>query len=119
MSNINRGEVSLPVGEKTYTLHFSVNAICELEDAAGTNFGAFIDQAESMGLRGIRILVWAGLRDRHDEVSMKDAGDIVEKAGLELAATKAMEAFSAAFPDVGEVDESPENPPKAKAKRNG
>ncbi len=119
MSNPHRGEVDLKAGKEKYTLHFSINAICELEEAAGVSFSEFLDQGEGLGLRGMRLLVWAGLLDKHEDVTLKMAGDIAQKAGIVVATEKAMEAFLAAFPDADGEAESLKNPPKAKAKQTG
>ena len=42
MTNPLRGSVSLPVGDRTYTLSFSVNALCVLEDELKAPIGKVV-----------------------------------------------------------------------------
>ncbi|WP_173931391.1 GTA-gp10 family protein [Chelativorans sp. Marseille-P2723] len=116
MANPHRGSVALQVGGRAYTLSFSVNALCELEDALGqpvAQIANALNDPDTARLSTVRALVWAGLRDHHDEVGVKEAGDIITDAGIPACMEAIGKAFKAAFPE----QEAKENarPRKAKA----
>ena len=101
MANINKGEVSVSVDEKTYTLVFSANGMCEVEDHLkrpwldialeidGWREGfpkdgkPSVEQIIGMGRRVktslLRALIWGALREHHDEMSIKDAGRLMDR----------------------------------------
>jgi len=101
MSNPTRGSVTFEADGKTYTLHYSTNALCELESLAGESVMRIAAQmADSDGVRlgMVRNLIWAGLRDHHPEVTVEDAGRIMDALGLDKAGSLVAEAFILAFP---------------------
>lgn len=96
MANRFKGEVSFRAGDIEYTMRFSANALCELEDAIGMGVNAVATQLadpSSLRLKMVRSVFWAGLRDRHPDMTIKHAGDLI----TELSLTKAMELVSDAF----------------------
>jgi hypothetical protein len=112
MSNPHRGSIALQAGDRAYTLSFSVNAICELEaelDKPVTEIIAGIQDPKQLRLSSVRALVWAALRDHHEDVTIKDAGRITTDAGIQAAVEKVGEAFRLAFPEA----KGKTNPPKA------
>ena len=44
MANRHRGEVDFKVGDKTYTMRLSADAICQLEDATGNSVLTLIER---------------------------------------------------------------------------
>lgn len=107
MANPHRGEVALHVGDKTYTLSLSVNAICELEELLGepvTKIAASLRDPEGVRLTTVRALVWAALRDHHEGVTMKDAGSIATEAGVPAVMAAIGECFNRAFPSAEEPE---------------
>lgn len=114
MANPHRGSVALQAGDRAYTLSFSVNAICELEaelDKPVSEIIASIQDPKQLRLSSVRALVWAALRDHHEDVTVKDAGIITTDAGIQVAVEKVGEAFKLAFPEA----KGKANPPKAAA----
>lgn len=112
MANPNRGQVALTVGELELKLSFSVNALCELEDLLGqpvAKIAAGLKDPENVRLATVRALVWAALRDHHDEVTLKGAGTIASDAGVPAVMAAVGKAFSLAFPEAKENA----RPPKA------
>lgn len=102
MANPNRGEVVLFSGAKEYVLSFSINALCELEDLLGSSvieIAAQLNDRSAIQMKTIRAMVWAGLRDKHSECSLTDAGTIITQAGVPETLAAIGSAFSAAFPD--------------------
>lgn len=101
MANPHRGSVALQAGDRAYTLSFSINALCELEDALDkpvSEIVATIQDPAKVRLSGVRMLLWAGLRDHHPEVTVAEAGEIATDAGFTVAVEKIGEAFKLAFP---------------------
>lgn len=101
MSNPHRGEVSFDADGTSYTLHFSTNALCELEaelDLGLMQIAALLGKPDKLTMRHVRLLFWAGLRDRHEGVTLTDAGRIMDAIGPLEAIGIAARAFQAAFP---------------------
>ncbi|NOX39760.1 MAG: hypothetical protein GXP05_04400 [Alphaproteobacteria bacterium] len=81
MGNSTRGTVTFDAGGKKYTLQYSTNALCELEDAADLPLADILTgMAKSMSIRTARLLFWAGLGDNH-EITTKEAGLLMDKMG--------------------------------------
>lgn len=119
MANPNRGEVTLTVGDQEYTLSFSINAICELEDVLDAPVAKIADglnDASTVRMSMVRTVIWAALRDHHEDVSIKEAGLIATAAGIPAVMDAIGKAFSLAFPDASEA-KGKANPPNA-AKRD-
>ena len=114
MANPHKGDVAFDAGGKSYTLRFSVDAICALEEAAGKGIVALSGELGdptkiSMGL--LRKIVWAGLREHHAGIDLKTAGELVIAAGgFTAMLQKINAAFELAFPEQGGVSESPPKP---------
>ena len=64
MANPDRGEFSLTLNDKSYTLRPSFNAMSEFEDAAGCSVLEALSDAREGKIRAktIAICVWAGMR---------------------------------------------------------
>lgn len=102
MSNPHKGEVELKAGDKIYVLRFSIDAICNLEDATGEPFSvtaSAMARQETASMTLTRLLLHAALRENHPELSLKDAGEIIPEAGgMGPVAEMVFEAFAHAFP---------------------
>lgn len=96
MANPARGEVALKVGDLDYTLKFSTNAICELEDHLNRGLNEIVSDLERLSV--VRALLWAGLRSNHPELTLKMAGDIIDKCGMPAAVDHVGTALRLAFP---------------------
>jgi tail tube GTA-gp10-like protein len=102
MANPHKGEVEFTVGKKVYTLKFSINAMCELENALG---GSVVDIANTlsdpskMGVKTMRTVFWAGLRDHHEALDEIEAGRVMDELGLVEASQLVATAFAKAFPE--------------------
>jgi hypothetical protein len=117
VANKFKGEVSFNPGEKDYTLRYSANALCELEDALEMGVNAVATQLanpDSMRLKMVRVVFWAGLRDHHPDVTLLQAGEII----TDLSLTKAMGLISSAF-QLAFQDESKAHPPQPGKKSPG
>ncbi len=117
MANPHRGQVSL--GD--YTLSFSVNALCELEellDQPMMEIVAAMQAPDKMRMKTVRAMFWAALRDHHDDIDIHGAGAIVTDVGMTVAMSKVGEAFRLAFPTAkaGAEGKPKANPRPAKAR---
>lgn len=115
MANGNRGEVTLQVGEneetKTYTLRYSANALCDLEDAINMPVLQITDMMtdpRKISMKLVRAMLWAGLKEKHPNITILQAGDIVQKLSLSRAYSKIEEAFRRAFPEANVEGENPQ-----------
>lgn len=109
MANPHRGEVAFEVDGKSYTLTFGTNAICELEAAMDKG----IDEiAQSMSrLSVVRGMLWAALRTHHPEITLVDAGAIIDKVRRNAAMKAINEALAVSFPKPDpDAKAGPENP---------
>lgn len=106
MANPHRGQVALKAGDREFTLSFSINATCELEDHYNLPFAQVVGKlnktSDEIRLGDVRAFVWAALRESHPEVTMKEAGAIAQEAGLPTVIAKISECISLAFPAEGE-----------------
>lgn len=103
MANKHRGEVALQAGEKTYTIHFSTNALCNLEEALGMSVSQLSEEfaSQAVGFRELRKILWAGMRDNHPDLDLEAIGEIIDAAGFTVSMEIVLKAFVAAFPEPG------------------
>ena len=112
MANKQKGEVAL--GE--YTLRYSINALCELEDASdmsAVQLAMSLSDEETFKIKSLRLMVWAGLIDNHENVSIKQAGEIISDFGVAKTMEAITKAFEAGMPDA----EDGEKPDEGKIKQ--
>ncbi len=116
MANQNRSAVALEAGDKVYSLRFSTNAICELEEHFGKPIMAIVNDLEDesrVGMGLVRAIVWAALLEQNPNITHKEAGRILDEAGQQVVMEKIGLALQRFFPD-GEASDKP-RPRKAKA----
>lgn len=107
MANPHKGEVDFEItntdgAAQTYTLRFSANALCELEDVLDMGINVIATQlsdVKDLRLKTVRAVFWAGLRDHHPGVTLREAGEIVTSMTLPVALEVVAKAFTAAFPE--------------------
>lgn len=117
MANPYRGQTKFKAGEKDYTLSFSINSLCELEDLLGESVNtvaAQISNPAAVRMKTVRALIWAALQDNHPDVTLEQAGDITSEAGLPATMAAVGAAFAGAFPETaGEAKGGADRPQKA------
>lgn len=100
--NPHKGEVELKAGDKAYVLRYSIDAICAIEEKLGKNFLRIVAEMQNpatMTVTMMREVLHAGLAERHPELTLKEAGELLVAAGGVVGAMqKVNEAFGAAFP---------------------
>lgn len=98
MANKDRGEVTLQAGDVTHTIRFTVNSLCNLEDAMGmpiTKIGDDLGSAKQVKLGTLRTILKFGMVE---EKTLEQAGDIIGEAGIAAAMTAIHQAIAQAFP---------------------
>ncbi len=116
------GAVTFDGGGKPRSLRFTTNALCLLEDRINLTtlevgrelaFGKQMPLAVSK--KTLRAIYWAGCGD----LTLDEAGDLIDSIGQARAVELAIEAYDAAFPDAvetgGAADEGEKSPPIAPA----
>ena len=96
-----KGVVTFSAEDQQYSLHYTMNAICALEEAADRPFTDFLSELEGAGLsmRALRQLIWAGLTEFHPGISEMEAGEIATALGVPQMVVQIEKALKAAFPD--------------------
>lgn len=108
MANRVKGEAAL--GD--YTLVFDINAMCLLEEETGLKTGELLAKMqEGIGISELRSFIWAGLQDRHPEITIKAAGGVIGDFGIEESLKALEEAITAAF--ASDQKATPARPRKA------
>lgn len=101
MANKDRGEVTLQAGDVTYTIRFTVNSLCNLEDAMGmpiTKIGAELDtgaKTKEIKLGTLRTILKYGLTE---DKTLEEVGDIIGAAGLPAVMSVIAAGIAQAFP---------------------
>ncbi len=101
MANPFRGKVTLKAGDEQYEVSFSINAVCEIEEHFGkpiAEVGKMMQAGDAFEMKTLRFVLWAGLQDNHDDLTIKDAGNIASNAGIEECGVAISKAFELAFP---------------------
>lgn len=100
MTNPLKGETTVSTVDKTYRLVFDVNALCMMEAALGGTAAIIVVErlAKERRFTDLRILLWAGLQEFHDDLDVRDAGRLISEIGMEDLTSKILGAISAAFP---------------------
>ena len=107
MANKERGEVDFQALGKTWIMKLGVNAMCEIEDATGksiSEIGVLLGDPKTATIKLVRAVMWGGLQEHHDGVTMKEVGGIIDGIGMSEAGKLIGDAFITASPDakVGE-----------------
>lgn len=62
--------------DKPRRLRFDINALADAEEALG---GSLASLGEQMGIRPLRALIWAGLKWEDPQLSIRQAGDLIQQ----------------------------------------
>jgi len=112
MGNAFRGEASFEVEGRAYRVRHSWNSAAEYEEAAGKPLSdALLDIArEKLSARSLRAMLWAGLQEHHPEVTLKDAGRLIDRMGRSEAQRVMAVALRYYFPELEAEDETSPDP---------
>jgi hypothetical protein len=93
--------------DKSHTLRYNYNSICDLEEATGKALQDIF--SENVGVNTIRLLLWAGLRWKNQGLTKQQVGFIIDELAefgmLEEVAQKAVELLGSSLSTGQEVGE--------------
>ena len=127
MANREKGESTVEIGGRTYTLVIGMEEICALEEMVSRG-GRDFTIVEILGLvqrgslRFVRALLWASLQRHHPKVTLADATTMVQQmGGLMQAMGKLGDLFASMQPDPKDVpaEDKGKRPQKARAHGTG
>jgi len=96
------GVVSFQADGRRWRLHFGLNALCELEaNAKDEEQLKLLLSGGDADFNTVRLAVWAGLIENQPELTLQDAGRLVDRIGLQQAGAKVGQALMCAFPPAG------------------
>ncbi|MCR5874363.1 hypothetical protein LRS10_09425 [Phenylobacterium sp. J426] len=81
-ANPETGVVSFEASGEAYRLQFSIDAICTLEDLLDKSVAEIGVQMARGRIGAIRASLWAGLREHHPKLPLKDAGELLKDPAL-------------------------------------
>ena len=99
MANRVKGEVGFELDGVAYTLVYSVNAICQMEEALGTSMAKLAEGLQSGSTTAGRAAFWAMLLEPHPGMTLDEAGKLMTALGPLRAAELLGEAMAAATPE--------------------
>lgn len=114
VANPLRGEASFEADGRTYRLHYTWNVAAEFEEVAGRPLSdALLDVArEKLSAKSLRAMLWAGLQEHHPEVTLKEAGRLIDRMGRREAQRVMGVALRYFFPELESVGGQPPDPSK-------
>jgi hypothetical protein len=99
VANPLRGQASFKAGASEFTLVFDINTFCELEDETGLAVAELVDQIQDKpSFKLLRSIFCAGLQAHHPQTAIKEAGEIMSDAGLDVMKDALARALKAAMP---------------------
>ena len=110
MANRENGEVSLVIGDKTYTLAMTINAMVALEDMFSTpsqmvTFQKVSEMADAGSIKHLRAILWAVLQEHHPDVTIEQVSTLVRDAGgLGVFTVKLLEMAKATMADPKDLE---------------
>lgn len=124
MANPDRGEVDVGIRDEVVVLRYTTNSMRHLENVLGMTLGQIVGQMAaarenpgSLPIGTVQCLFWAALLDKRPEITLEDAGELMDEAGHEAAGLAVGEAFALYMPVLS--GEGRGNPPKASRSRAG
>lgn len=100
-----KGTVAFTAEGQGYTLLLDFNALCDLSEELPDLMSGGQELTDP---RKIRTVFHAGLKRHHPDVSLENAGDIIQAVGVATAAELLGKAFEASFgSEVGKPDAGP------------
>lgn len=119
--NKETGKATLDIDGKLYTLQFTTNAMVEVEDLLDMPLpalAALMEDPLRVRVGHVRALFWGGLIEHHPDLTVQDAGALMQLAGgMDGLMPKMEAAFAAAFPSGGDgAGNGKKKPPVTKKK---
>jgi len=100
MSNAYKGEVSIE--GTSYVMRYTFNSLCEIEDKMDMNLLEYFEKVlPNPKMADIRFLLWVGLVPTNPDMSLSDAGDIMQEVGYQKILKSVSKAFQTSLGIVG------------------
>lgn len=112
-ANPHKGEVSIKIDGASYTLKMSSNAICVAEKVSGQTMSQLAAGLGDGSFLAIRSMFMAALSSQFPALTLEQAGDLMDNAGIERVTTALLEAFALAFPKQEGGEANPTKPGQA------
>jgi hypothetical protein len=109
MANRQKGEVNLVVDGRTFTLVLDIDAMCALEEHFSTpshdaTWDEIAAKVNKGSVRVVRALIWAMLQRHHPDLSVLDAGHLMNDAGGIVGLARVLKvAMESATPDPEDI----------------
>jgi len=112
VANRERGEVTVEVEGKVYRLQLSINGCCEIEDLLSSggrrvSFNTWLREAFAPGtepaLRDLRLAVWGALREHHTDLTIGDAGWLMDRVGWHVSYLHVAALLDSTQPDPADL----------------
>jgi hypothetical protein len=94
--------------DKTRHLRFTLNAMIECEERTGRSM--LNTKATQIGLKDLRVYVWAALIHEDPTLTPEQVGDMIDLHNLADVSDAFRRAFSAAMPEAKGEQAEPETP---------
>ncbi|MGI3164978.1 hypothetical protein [Pseudooceanicola sp. 200-1SW] len=91
-------------GGEGWKLAFTTNAMCAYEEETGKDFTSVAEvlaKAENgrLSMRVLRTILWAGLQEHHEGMTMRQAGNVLDACGMNDTGRAIGDALRLAFPE--------------------
>lgn len=114
MANPHKGDVTLSVGDRAYTMCYSHLALVKLENLLDKDvmqiMGDLQQSRENIRVGTVVALLWAGLQKHHPEISYEDAAGLLDDidGGVGTAMETIGRSFEKAFSAPGTKGTNPQ-----------
>lgn len=124
MANSERGEVSLTIGETTYTMVFNMGAMIAAEEKAEAigmplTWDEIVTKADTGSARCFRLFIWAMLHKHHPVLTLEQVSDLIDQVGGAIGMQRAVQSAHRSMQpdprDVQALGPAPKRPRKAQA----
>lgn len=107
MQNQLRGCAEFTVSGKRFDVVFNWNSAVEFEEQVGKPISAAIDEilAGRLVAKDLRALLWAGLRERHPEIGIREVGTLLDVMGKREAQRVIGDGVRYFFPELAQPAE--------------
>lgn len=96
LANKQRGYVAIEL-DRPRKLRYDTNALAELEDVMGKPITQLTET--TVGVKALRAMLWAGLLHESPDLTIREAGELMDYADMKTIAEKVTEAIGLAFGD--------------------
>ncbi len=100
LQDIREKKVPITIGDKTYNLHYNMNAYAEIENIYGSVDKAMkiLEDTENRQINALRTLFWAGLIHENENLTEKDVGNLFDLSEMDTLAELLKKAIEQSAP---------------------